>query len=79
MEGAVAMNSRILRSQSFSTLQSATQFDLRAQDGKQTLVFPGLLDEIPGPAPHRLDRKIHVTPRCHQDNGQSVVQGNYLG
>ena len=38
--------------------QRTTEFDLGAQDREQACVLPGLLDEVPCPAMHRLDRHV---------------------
>ncbi len=61
----------VLRLQALRRLQRPMELDLGPQDHReQPLVLPWLLDEIPRPAAHRLDRQLDVAPRRHHDHGK---------
>ena len=56
-----------------SAPQRFRKLHLRPQHRQQSRVVPGLLDEVAGAAPHRLDRQIDATPRRHHHDGQSGI------
>src|SRR5581483_2112987 len=51
----------ILSFQALPFAQGPAEFYLAAQDGEQPGVIPGLLDEIPRPAPHGLNRQFDAS------------------
>ena len=64
----------VLRRESLGALEGAMQFDLRPQNGKQTLVLPGLLDKVSRPTPHGLHRQFDIAPGGHDDDGKITVE-----
>ena len=86
IEGAAAMNSgrpsarsrRASASRRLRALQSAMQFDLRAQDRQQALILPWLLDEVARAAAHGFDGQSDVAPRGHHDHRDAAVEGDDL-
>ena len=52
------------------------QFDLRAQNGEQPFVLPGLLDEVSRSAAHGFHRKFDVAPGGHDDDRKIAVERN---
>ena len=73
---ALGPEQAVFRCQTFGLLQRAMQFDLRAQDGEQAFVLPGLLDEVARAAAHGFDRQFHVAPCGHDDDRNSAVEGD---
>ena len=53
--------------------QGARELDLGADNREQPCVFPRLLHEVAGAAPHRLDRDFDAAPRGHDDHRQCRV------
>ena len=57
--------------------QRLAQFDLRAQNGEQASIFPGLLDKVTRAAAHRLYRQFDAAPCGHDNNRQRAVEHLY--
>ena len=75
---ALRLEEAILGRQTLRLLKRAMQFDLRAQNGEQAFVLPGLLNEVARAAPHRFDRQLDVAPRGHDDDRQIAVERHNL-
>ena len=58
-----------------SALQRAAQLHLRSHDRQQPCVIPGLLNEVAGASPHRLNRDVDARPCGQHDDGQRRVLG----
>src|SRR5215467_10948893 len=57
-----------------SLAKGLSQVDLRAQYGKQALIFPGLLKEVACTAAHGFDSNLDTAPRGHDDDGKGGVE-----
>jgi hypothetical protein len=53
--------------------QGLAELDLGANDGQQAGIVPGLLDEVAGAAPHRLNRQLYAPPSGHDHHGEGRV------
>jgi hypothetical protein len=65
----------VLRLQPEAPAERVAQLDLGAHNTDQTLVFPGLLDEVAGSPAHGLNSQIDTAPGGHHHHGQDAVHG----
>ena len=65
----------IFRLQALPLAQGAAQLNLRPQNRDEAGIVPGLLNEIPRAAPHRLHRQTHTSPGRHDHDGKRAVHG----
>ena len=69
----LAAQDLVLPLESHRPPQRARQLELRVYRGEEPCVVPRLLNVVPRPATHRLDRAVHTPPRRHHDHGHRVV------
>ena len=59
--------------QPFSVPERPSELDLRAQNCQQARILPGLLDEIPGAAPHHLHCQFDTSPGGHHHDREPAI------
>ena len=65
----------VLLHQPLAPARGMRPLDLVPEGGEQPGVVPGLLDEVAGAQPHRLDRLVDAAPGSHDDDRQGRVEG----